>query len=275
MNGTLYAVATPIGNLKDISLRALEILREVDAIAAEDTRNTVKLLNHFEIHTPMFAYHKFNLTEGGKKILSFLAEGKNIALVSDAGLPGISDPGEEILRSAIEEGFDVQIIPGATASLTALLLSGLSTERFVFEGFLPTKTSERKARLEKIFEHPYTAILYEAPHRLLSLLHEMESFDPSRRISVSRELTKKFEETFRGSVSEAVFHFENGTVKGEFVLIMEGKKEVPKEIGEEDIRKLLLERMEKGLSKKDAVREVATLTGRPKNVIYAVSLSLE
>lgn len=275
MNGTLYAVATPIGNLKDISLRALEILREVDAIAAEDTRNTVKLLNHFEIQTPMFAYHKFNLAKGGEKILRLLAEGKNIALVSDAGLPGISDPGEEILRSAIEEGFEVQIIPGATASLTALLLSGLSTERFVFEGFLPTKASERKARLEEIFQHPYTSIVYEAPHRLLSLLHEMESFDSMRKISVSRELTKKFEETFRGSISEAVSHFEKGTVKGEFVLILEKKIEVPKEIEEGDIRQLLLERMERGLSKKDAVREVTALTGEPKNVIYAVSLSLE
>lgn len=275
MKGTLYAVATPIGNLKDISLRALETLREVDAVAAEDTRNTVKLLNHFDIHTPLFAYHKFNLTEGGEKILRLLAEGKNIALVSDAGLPGISDPGEDILRSAIEEGFEVQVIPGATASLTALLLSGLSAERFVFEGFLPTKASERKARLEEIFQHPYTSILYEAPHRLLSLLSEMKSLDPTRRISVSRELTKKFEETFRGSISDASFHFETGTVKGEFVLVLEGKKEVVKEFGEDEIRTFLLERIERGLSKKDAVREVASLTGRPKNVIYAASLSLE
>ncbi len=275
MKGILYAVATPIGNLKDISLRALEILRSVDAIAAEDTRNTVKLLNHYDIHTPMFAYHKFNTAEGGEKILRLLAEGKDIALVSDAGLPGISDPGEDVLRQAMNSGFDVQVIPGATASLTALLLSGLSTERFVFEGFLPSKGTERRQRLQQVLEHPYTVILYEAPHRILSLLKEMEALDSSRRISVSRELTKKFEETFRGSVSEAVNFFEHGTVKGEFVVVVEGKKERSNPTGEEEIRESLRQLMEDGCSKKDAVRELAASTGLPKNVIYGISLSLE
>ena len=203
-NGTLYICPTPIGNLEDITIRTLNVLNKVDLIAAEDTRHTIKLLNHYEIKKPLTSYHEHNKWEKGKFLLEKLEAGENIALVSDAGMPGISDPGEDLIREAILKKIEVIVLPGSTASITALLLSGFPTGKFVFEGFLPSNKKDRKKELERLKNEERTIILYEAPHRLMDLLKDMCEVLGNRRISISRELTKIHEETFRGTIEEGI-----------------------------------------------------------------------
>ena len=207
MQGKLYLCATPIGNLEDITLRVLRILQEVDLIAAEDTRNSVKLLNHFDIHTPMTSYHEYNKYDKAKELIEKMRQGKNIALITDAGTPGISDPGEELVRMCAEEGIEVTSLPGASACITALTLSGLSTRRFAFEAFLPADKKERQAVLQELPEETRTLILYEAPHRLRKTLEELYQTLGNRRMTICRELTKKYETAFRTNLEEAIRHF--------------------------------------------------------------------
>lgn len=277
--GSLYICATPIGNLEDITLRCLKILKEVDAIAAEDTRRTVKLLNHYNITNSLISYHEHNKKLKGEEIIDLLLKGKNIALVTDAGMPTISDPGEDLVKLCVKKGISIVAIPGATASLTALSISGLSTERFVFEGFLPRKGRERKKRLEDMAKEEKTIILYEAPHRLITTLEDLAKFLGDRRISISRELTKKFEETLRFNIEEAISEFSERDIKGEFVLVIQGKLSET-DNREDDYWKYLSAKehinylIDKGLTKKDAVSEVAKLRKLSKNEVYKISIDI-
>jgi 16S rRNA (cytidine1402-2'-O)-methyltransferase len=280
MSGTLYLCATPIGNLEDITLRCLRILKEADLIAAEDTRQTIKLLNHFEIKKPMISYHEHNRMEKGMELIHMLLEGKRIALVSDAGMPAISDPGEDLVRLCIMHGVEVIAIPGASASLTALILSGLSTRRFCFEGFLPANKKEKRERLQQLSEETRTIILYESPHRIKDTLAELQQYLGERRISVSRELTKKFEETLRGNMGEILAQFEKRQIKGEFVVVIEGvdpKDLIDKEAKKWDnitIQQHILMYIEQGMNKKDAIKKVAEDRNLPKKDVYTVSCSM-
>jgi len=224
--GILYLVATPIGNLEDMTVRAIRMMKEADYIAAEDTRNTKKLCNYFEINTPLISYHEHNLEYGGEKLLELLRAGKNIALVSDAGLPCISDPGADIVAKAVAENLSVVPIPGANAALSALISSGLSTLAFTFHGFLPRQKKDRKAALEAIQYHKETMIFYEAPHRLKDTLRDAQQIlGSSRKVVLAREVTKKFEEFVRGTLEEAVIWAENEEIRGEFVLVFAGSTE--------------------------------------------------
>lgn len=276
---SLYICATPIGNLEDITLRCLKVLKEVDAIAAEDTRRTVKLLNHYNITNSLISYHEHNKKSKGEEIIDLLLKGKNIALVTDAGMPTISDPGEDLVKLCVKKGISIIAIPGATASLTALSISGLSTERFVFEGFLPRKGRERKKRLEDMAKEERTIILYEAPHRLITTLEDLAKFLGNRRISISRELTKKFEETLRFNIEEAISEFSERDIKGEFVLVIQGKLSET-DNREDDYWKYLSAKehinylIGKGLTKKDAVSEVAKLRKLSKNEVYKISIDI-
>lgn len=223
MSGKLYLVPTPIGNLEDITFRGLRVLKEVDLILAEDTRTSAPLLKHFEINKKVFAHHQHNEHQASAEIVRFLKEGKNIALISDAGTPAISDPGFYLVREALKNELEVECLPGATAFVPALVNSGFPTDRFCFEGFLPLKKG-RQTRYKQLAEEERTIILYESPHRLLKTLEEMATyFGPDRQVSVSRELTKMFEETVRGTVAEVKLHFESHPVKGEFVICIAGK----------------------------------------------------
>lgn len=269
--GKLYICPTPIGNLKDITLRTLEVLEKVDLIAAEDTRHTIKLLNHYNIKNPLTSYHEHNIREKGTELIDKLNQGINIGLVSDAGMPGISDPGEVLIKQAIEADIEVIPLPGASASLTALIVSGLSTKKFIFEGFLSSKKGQRRKELESIKENKKTTIIYESPHRLLGLLQDIIDILGDRKISISRELTKKYEETFRGTGKQALEKFQASRVRGEFVLIIQGNYE--EEIKEEiDIKELLNEYIEEGYSNKEAVKKVAEEYGLAKNLVYSESL---
>ena len=223
MAGTLYLCATPIGNLEDITLRVLRTLREADLIAAEDTRNSIKLLNHFEIRTPMTSYHEYNKIEKGRELVDKLLGGANVALITDAGTPGISDPGEELVRMCHEAGVTVTSLPGPAACITALTLSGQSTRRFAFEAFLPSDKKERRAILEELKTETRTIILYEAPHRLLRTLQELLEVLGERRVTVCRELTKKHETAFLTTLSGAAAHYQEQEPKGECVLVLEGR----------------------------------------------------
>ena len=224
MAGTLYLCATPIGNLEDMTFRVIRTLKEVDLIAAEDTRNSIKLLNHFEIKTPMTSYHEYNKIEKGHALVDKLLTGMNIALITDAGTPGISDPGEELVKMCYEAGITVTSLPGAAACITALTLSGLSTRRFAFEAFLPTDKKERQAVLGELVDETRTMIVYEAPHRLVRTLRELgEVLGGDRHLTVCRELTKKHETAFRTTFAEAVSYYESNDPKGECVLVIEGK----------------------------------------------------
>lgn len=280
MSSCLYLVATPIGNLEDITLRALRILKEVDIIAAEDTRQTAKLLNHYDIKKPMISYHEHNKKSKGEEIIKLLLDGKSVALVSDAGMPSVSDPGEDLVRLCIENSIEVVPIPGPSASLTALSISGLSTSQFVFIGFLPVKGKERNEILEKLANEEKTIILYEAPHRLIDTLKDLRSFVGNRRISISRELTKKFEETIRCNLDEAIEEFSTRNIKGEFVLVLEGKS--PETIEEErkqmwadvSIKEHIIMYMDKGLSKKEAVALVAKERGISKKEVYNIAIEI-
>lgn len=281
MAGVLYLCATPIGNLEDLTLRCIRIIKEVDLIAAEDTRQTIKLLNHLEVKKPLVSYHEHNKAEKGRELVARLLEGKSIALVSDAGMPAISDPGEDLVKLCVEHHIDVIAIPGATASLTALVVSGLPTRRFCFEGFLPTVKKERRERLTALSKEPRTIILYEAPHRLKDTLEDIREGLGERKISVSRELTKKFEETKRGNISDVIGYFRERDIKGEFVLIIEGINE--KELVDIEAKKwdnITVEEhiklyLRQGLDKKEAIKKVALDRKLPKKEIYKVGCDLE
>lgn len=273
--GTLTLCATPIGNLEDITYRVVRTLQEADFIAAEDTRHTKKLLNHFDIHTRLISYHEHNKVEKGRELIGLLKQGKNIALVTDAGTPGISDPGEDIVKLAIEEGVTVTSAPGAVAGITALILSGQCTRRFIFEGFLPTDKKERKALLESLKTETRTTILYEAPHRLNKTLELLYEALGDRSITVTKELTKKFEFIHKTTLSEAIKYFEEVEAKGEFVLVLAGKD--LKTLQEEDQKaweELSIEEhmnvyMDKGMDEKMAMKQVAKDRGVSKRDIYA------
>lgn len=278
MAGKLYLCATPIGNLEDITLRVLRILQEVDLIAAEDTRNSIKLLNHFEIKTPMTSYHEYNKFDKATYLVKQLEEGVNIALITDAGTPGISDPGEELVKMCYESGIEVTSLPGAAACITALTLSGLSTRRFSFEAFLPHDKKERQEVLKEISEETRTVIIYEAPHRLLKTLEELEQAMGNRRVTVCRELTKKYETAFQTTFQEAQNHYKEHSVKGECVLVIEGKNR--EEVKEEERKKweeiTVFEHMEvytkQGIDKKEAMKKVAKDRGVSKRDIYQALL---
>lgn len=274
VKGSLFVCPTPIGNLEDITLRILRILKEVDLIAAEDTRRTIKLLNHYDIKKSLISYHEHNKWEKGKVLLEKLRKGKNIALVSDAGMPGISDPGEELIKSCIEEDIEVVVLPGPSASITGLVLSGFSTERFIFEGFLPSNKKDRIKELDKLKKEERTIIFYESPYRVISFLKDVREVLGNRQVSISRELTKVYEETFRGTVEEGIKYFENQK-KGEFVIVIEGTEEEEENPFEEiSVKEHLKTYMEKGFSKKDAVKKVASERKISKNQVYKESLSL-
>ena len=275
MAGKLYLCATPIGNLEDITYRVLRILEEVDLIAAEDTRHSIKLLNHFDIKTPMTSYHEFNKIEKAKYLIELLKEGKNIAVVTDAGTPGISDPGEELVRMAYEEGgIEVTSLPGPVACVTALTISGLSTRRFCFEAFLPTDKKERKVILEELKTETRTTILYEAPHRLLKTLKELYDVLGDRKTTICRELTKKYETVLLTSLEEAVSYYSEHDPKGEYVILLEGvsqealaeeKRNDWLEMGMEDHLEYY---MSQGNSKKEAMKLVAADRGITKRDVY-------
>lgn len=267
--GTLYLVATPIGNLSDITLRALETLREADLIAAEDTRVTRKLLTRFEIAKPLVSYHEHNRREAGEKLIDRLLSGESIALVTDAGTPAISDPGEDLVRLCIEHAVRVVPIPGACAAVSALIVSGLSTRRFVFEGFLPEEKRACRERLTALKEERRTVILYAAPHNLLSVLRLLSETLGERKIAVCRELTKLNESRFYGTLSEAVAHFSETGVRGEFVLVLEGRQDEDAPFWEElSVEEHYEAYLKQGYAKKDAIRAVAADRGVKKNEIY-------
>lgn len=275
MTGTLYLCATPIGNLEDMTFRVIRVLKEADLIAAEDTRNSIKLLNHFDIHTPMTSYHEFNKIEKGKALIEKLLAGTNIALITDAGMPGISDPGEELVRMAYEAGIPVTVLPGACACVTALTLSGLPTRRFSFEAFLPMEKKERKAALEAIRTEQRTIVMYEAPHKLLRTLNDLsETLGESRKITVLRELTKKHESRFTGTIQEAVVHYTNEEPKGECVLVIAGRpeEEIRAEQAEAWQELSLEEHVAKyeaeGMDRKEAMKAVAKERGISKRDVY-------
>jgi len=278
--GTLYVVPTPIGNLKDITLRALEVLEAADLVAAEDTRQSLKLLNHFSIKKPLVSYHKFNEQNKSGSIIELLKEGKNIALVSDAGTPGISDPGSVIIKRCIEEGIEFVVLPGATAVTTALVYSGLDTERFVFLGFFPRETKDRKKLVKEIEGRSDTLIMYEAPHRLLDTLGYLSEALGNRNMAVCRELTKLHEEIFRGTIKEAQEHFGSKQIRGEIVLVIRGKSE--EEILEEkkaewegmSVEEHIISYMEKGYSKKESIKLVSADRNIPKSEVYKHSTEI-
>lgn len=278
MSGTLYVCATPIGNLEDITFRVINCLKSVDIIAAEDTRNSIKLLNHFDIHTPMTAYHEFNKYDKAKALVGDMLNGKNVAIITDAGTPCISDPGEELVRQAAEAGITITSLPGPAAAITALTISALSTRRFAFEAFLPTEKADKKERariLEELRTETRTMILYEAPHKLKATLKDLaKTLGDDRRISLCRELTKKHEEAVRTSIGEAVARYENEEPRGEYVLVIEGRD--PSDIAAEEVANWsdmpLEEHMEhylkQGFTEKDAMKAVAKDRGVSKRDIY-------
>ncbi len=275
MSGTLYLCATPIGNLEDITLRVLRTLKEVDLIAAEDTRNSIKLLNHFEINTPMTSYHEFNKVEKAVTLINKLKEGQNIALITDAGTPGISDPGEELVAMCYEEGIEVTSLPGPAACITAVTMSGQACRRFAFEAFLPKDKKERKRVLEEVAKETRTIIIYEAPHHLIGTLKELvQTLGESRPITLVREISKKHEEKERTTLGEALLIYETKEPRGEYVLVIAGKSkaEVSKEqqaayedMSIEDHMQLYLDA---GMDKKEAMKAVAKDRGVSKRDIY-------
>lgn len=274
MAGTLYLCATPIGNLEDMTYRAIRVLQEVDLIAAEDTRNSIKLLNHFDIHTPMTSYHEYNKYDKARVLVGYLQEGKNIAVITDAGTPGISDPGEELVRQCHEAGITVTSLPGACACVNALVISGLPTRRFCFEAFLPTDKKERSRMLEELKTETRTIVLYEAPHRLVRTLQELAETLGNRRLTVCRELTKKHETVFQTTLQEAVEYYTAQEPKGECVLVMEGvsfealEEEERKQWETMSIPEHVTYYMEQGMDKKAAMKQVAADRGISKRDVY-------
>ena len=267
--GTLYLVATPIGNLEDITLRALRVLGEVSLIAAEDTRKARILLAHYGISTPVTSYFEGNRQQKMERILRQLEEG-DVALISEAGMPGLSDPGYELVRAALARGYPVTAIPGPTALVTALVLSGLPTDRFVYLGFLPRRRSQRRALLEEVARVRWTLVAFEAPHRLLGALADLEAVLGDRPIAVCRELTKMFEEVWRGTISGARAHFAAQEPRGEFTLVIGGALEEER-WDEQQVRAALEERLKAGMPPARAAREVAALSGWPRREVYSLT----
>ena len=274
MAGKLYLCATPIGNLEDMTYRVVRTLKEVDLIGAEDTRNSIKLLNHFEIETPMQSYHEFNKYDKAKELVQMMLDGKDIALITDAGTPGISDPGEELVKECLENGIEVTSLPGASACVTAISMSGLSTQRFCFEAFLPKDKKKKENVLKQLQNETRTIIIYEAPHRLTKTLAELEKALGNRRVSINRELTKKYEESFLTTLKNAREKYEAEEPRGEFVLVIEGKDQEAldqeerqkwEDMSLEDHMKIYLD---EGLDKKAAMKKVAKDRGVSKRDIY-------
>lgn len=274
MSGTLYLCATPIGNLEDITLRVLNTLQEVDLIAAEDTRNTIRLLNHFEIKTPMTSYHEYNKYDKAAALVEKLLDGTNIALVTDAGTPGISDPGEEMVRQAHTAGISVTSLPGACACITALTVSGLPTRRFAFEAFLPSDKKERRRILTALQTETRTIILYESPHHLKSTLSTLYEYLGNRSLTICRELTKIHETIFLTTLSDAVSYYQDHDPRGEYVLVIEGRNPADMEAEEKaswdaiPLKEHMERYLSKGLSRKDAMKRVAADRGVSKREIY-------
>ncbi|HAR92287.1 MAG TPA: 16S rRNA (cytidine(1402)-2'-O)-methyltransferase [Eubacterium sp.] len=274
MAGKLYLCATPIGNLEDMTYRGVRTLKEVDLIGAEDTRNSIKLLNHFEIETPMQSYHEFNKYDKAKELVQMMLDGKDIALITDAGTPGISDPGEELVKECLENGIEVTSLPGASACVTAISMSGLSTQRFCFEAFLPKDKKKKENVLKQLQNETRTIIIYEAPHRLAKTLAELEKALGNRRVSINRELTKKYEESFLTTLKDAREKYEAEEPRGEFVLVIEGKDQ--EALDQEERQKwedMSLENhmkiyLDEGLDKKAAMKKVAKDRGVSKRDIY-------
>lgn len=277
--GKLYLCPTPIGNLGDMTVRTLETLKSVDLIAAEDTRNTLKLLNHFDINVPMTSYYEHNKAQKGSVLIERLKSGENLALVSDAGMPAISDPGEDLVRLCIDEGIKVVPLPGPSAFTCALVASGMPTGRFSFEGFLTTNKKNRKIHLEEIQDDTRTLIFYEAPHKLLRTLNDMLEFLGDRKIVFARELTKKFEEFYRTTISEAIKYYEQTPPKGEFVLIVSGadRESVRKKHRGElpSVEELLREYADGGLGGKELVKKVAAELEMPNREVYDIFLNMK
>lgn len=280
MPGKIYLVATPIGNLSDITFRAIETLKEVDFIAAEDTRQTLKLLNHFNIKKPLLSYHEHNKNESGEKIINEVLEGKSAAVVTDAGTPGVSDPGSDLVKLCIQNGIEVYSIPGAAAFLYALIVSGIDTSKFVFEGFLPKKAGERKLRYEKLKDEDRTIIFYESPHRIKKTLDEFVEVFGDRPCAICRELTKIHEEVLRVTLKEAVEIYKEREPKGEFVIVLCGKskeemvKEKQESFEELTIEDHIKKYMKEGLTKKEAVKKVSEDRAIPKSEVYKYSIDI-
>ena len=276
---SLYVCGTPIGNLDDMSFRAIQVLKEVDLIAAEDTRRTIKLLNHFEIKNRLESYHEHNEDEKAEKLLELLQEGQAIALVSDAGMPGISDPGYKLVKKAVEYGIEVIPVPGPTAAISALVVSGLDTGRFVFEGFLNRKGKARREQLDKLKSEERTIILYESPYRVKETLKDLERVMGDRRIALVRELTKVHEEKYYGNISTVLSRLEEKEIKGEVVIVLEGNQDGEEtgpppweglELGEH-VRLLMAE----GLGKKEAIKRVAEIRGIPRREVYKEAINID
>lgn len=278
MTGTLYLCATPIGNLRDMTPRGVDTLREVDMIAAEDTRNSIKLLNYFEIKTPMTSYHEYNKVEKAEQIISWLLAGKNIALITDAGTPAISDPGEILVDKCLKAGIPVTSLPGCCACITALTLSGLPTRRFCFEGFLPADKKEKKFVLDELQRETRTIILYEAPHHLKRTLTEIYEVLGERHMTLCRELTKRFETVFPTTLESALKYYEENEPKGEYVLVIEGlDKNQIKQDARKEWEKLSIEEHMKiyedqGIERKEAMKKVAADRGISKRDVYQALL---
>lgn len=274
MAGTLYLCATPIGNLKDMTFRVLETLQTVDLIAAEDTRNSIRLLNHFEIHTPMTSYHEHNKVEKARQLVAQLQEGKDIALITDAGTPAISDPGEVLVAMCMQAGIPVTSLPGPAACITALTLSGMPTRRFCFEGFLPTDKKEKRAVLNELREESRTIILYEAPHHLVRTLDELREALGDRRLTICRELTKKFETIFPTTIKNALIYYEAEEPRGEYVLVIQGKSFAEKKEEQQahwqhmSLEEHMAYYEDSGIERKEAMKLVAKDRGVSKREIY-------
>ncbi len=273
--GTLYVVGTPIGNLEDITFRAVRVLREVDVIAAEDTRHTGKLLQHFQIKTPQLSYHEHNQNQRSPQLLEQLSQGKAIALVTDAGMPGISDPGYHLIKACVNAGVTVVPIPGCSAVITALCAAGLPTERFVFEGFLPAKGKERQQQLEGLKSETRTLVFYEAPHRLRQTLQSLATtLGEDRRLVLARELTKLHEEFWRGTIADALAHYALREPQGEFTLVIAGAELVTPVLSTEALKAELQQLINQGLSRSQASRQLAEQTSLPRRQVYQLALEL-
>jgi 16S rRNA (cytidine1402-2'-O)-methyltransferase len=275
MTGTLYIVGTPIGNLEDMTFRAIRILQSVDLIAAEDTRHTGKLLQHFQIKTPQISYHDHNRTVRTQELVARLQQGTTIALVSDAGMPGISDPGYELVKAAAEAKILVVPIPGVSAVVTGLSASGLPSDRFAFEGFLPAKEKERRAYLERLSHESRTLVFYEAPHRVQKTLQDIAIVLGNRPVTLARELTKLHEEFWRGTVESAIAHYSTHEPKGEFTIVLGGAVPTQTILSEATLKAELIALMQQGLSRSDASRQLAQQTALPKRQIYQLALQIQ
>jgi len=273
---TLYLVGTPIGNLEDITFRALRVLKQADVIAAEDTRHTGKLLQHFQIKTPQISYHDHNTQQRIPQLVARLEKGEAIALVTDAGMPGISDPGYELVCACVEAGITVVPIPGPSAVVAAVAAAGLPCDRFTFEGFLPVKGKSRKARIEALKEEARTAVFYESPHRILKTLTELAAaLGSDREVAIARELTKRYEEFWRGTVGDAIAHYKTTPPKGEFTLLIAPAPEFSRSLSTEEIIAELKNLLAQGRSRTEASRDLAKRTDKSKREIYQLSLAID